>query len=271
MRRTRTKPPAVFARVLLGVLLALLVLLGLGAARVGSPPLPGVPVPAGPGVDAGWLCCRYSEIARLHPTWWVDYTGVDSPADGPGHVYMTWAGDPSTALHAWAAAHPGHAWILGNEPNVPGQDACGTPAQCGALWRSQMAAIRTADPRAVFRGPGLGNADLGYAQQLVEAGADGFAAWNIHFYPPANDPYNSAPLVAAVQAFQGWLASRGDRRPLILGEWGVPPGAHDAAGAERYLQASGPGCGRAAYRHGPGSRCAVTGAGQGICSTRPVA
>jgi hypothetical protein len=76
---------------------------------------------------------------------------------------MVWAGQDRAAMRQWAATHPGHVWLLGNEPNVAGQDACGAPAACGATWRAQMAAIRAGDPTAMFIGPGIGDASVAYA------------------------------------------------------------------------------------------------------------
>lgn len=187
-------------------------------------PTPPVGLPRGAGVDLAWDCCDYSAVTALSANWFIDYRSSNERMDGPGHVFLVEHQISPGALTAYAAAHIWHSWQLGNEPNdTTGYgDLCGTPAQCGALWRAQAAGIRAGDPNATLIIAGLANADPGYAQALVDAGADIGSAWCLHYYTQRAD---AADVLDKVRAFQAWEQGRSDSRPVLVGEtgiWAVP-------------------------------------------------
>lgn len=188
------------------------------------------PLPTGPGVALGWDCCGPETPRKLGAAWWVDYRSANSRIAGPGQVYLVEPQIPLAALQGFAALNPGHAWILGNEPNAVSVygDPCGSPRECKTLWGRQREAIRSGDPGAAFISAGLADGDLEYAKSLVDVGADRFDAWNLHLYARTA---NADWVIDRVREFRAWQVARGDPRPLIVGEVGIAPDEPDSLAA----------------------------------------
>jgi hypothetical protein len=106
-----------------------------------------------------------STLQALGVSWWYDY-GQHAPG-GPGNGVAQIAVNPTgtccarvaaATLQAGALAHPGGYWIIGNEPNVPGQDNI-SPAQYATELSYYASTIKGADPTAQIVGPNALNWD----------------------------------------------------------------------------------------------------------------
>jgi hypothetical protein len=158
----------------------------------------------------------------------------------PGQVEMVRPGADFAEVAARASSRRGRAWLLGNEPNVPGQDDLDPSAY--ADFVAQVAAtIRGADPTAVLVGPNVLNWETtctacpGFAsgrlwsEAFVRAyvaryGPLPLNAWGVHTY---NLDWLHLPLVnveqdlAELAAVKAWLDSEGLPHPIWLTEFGV--------------------------------------------------
>ncbi len=157
-----------------------------------------------------------------------------------GRVELVRPGVDLKELAARARTKPGSAWLIGNEPNVPGQDNLQPEAYADFLAQVS-GAIRGADRTALLVGPNVLNWEKtctgcpGFAQgrSWSEAflaaykerhGALPLDVWGIHTYsldwdklPLADAASDQAQLVAA----RAWLDARSSPLPLWLTEFGV--------------------------------------------------
>lgn len=233
--------------------LVLAVLLGFGAARPFPDPAPrgggeegvaqgaadprfGVVI-TGPSSTAEPSAIR-SALAALGVAAWYRYDG--RPDAIPGRVELVRPGASAGQVAERARSEPGLAWLVGNEPNVPGQDDLDPAAYADFLW--QMAStIRGADPTALLVGPNLLNWETTcaacpgfprartWAEELLETygaryGPLPLDAWAVHTY---NLQWHQLPLVnpasdlAELSAVRAWLDARGLDLPIWLTEFGV--------------------------------------------------
>lgn len=122
------------------------------------------------------------QIGRLGIGSWYTY-GLAPEADwGPGRAILvrTGRGEPRSGeaeIAAAARAHPGQAWLIGNEPNVPGQDEV-EGAVYAADFERHRRAIKGADQGARIVAPNVQNvrASCGGCEGTV-LGADFLDAW----------------------------------------------------------------------------------------------
>jgi hypothetical protein len=186
-------------------------------------------LPHGAGVLGGDGCtCGPAEYAAFPGAWVMDYSYKHAPP--PGHLYVrqTYKNDSPLMMGQIAARYPGSVWVLGNEPNDPNQDHQ-PPDEYAATARAQAWAIHAADPTAVLVSAGLAEGSTWWAQAIVDRlGADFFDAWDIHSYNLEGDPYDASTVQARVLRFRAWMQATGQgAKPLIVGEYGLPPGATD--------------------------------------------
>ena len=204
-----------------------------GAGLSGNPKF-GV-VMIGPGTDDPNYVA--AALNTLHAGSWYSFSG----AAGPHPIELVRPGANLGALPALVQAHPGSAWLIGNEPNVPGQDDIAAPAYADFLHQV-TGIIKGADPSAQLVGPNVLNWDstcTGCAglRASGHAWADDFVtsyqqrygklpldAWGIHTYtldwqhlPMINAATNQADLRAA----RAWLDGRLPGTPLWLTEFGI--------------------------------------------------
>jgi len=191
---------------------------------------------AGPGSDDAQ--CVAASLAALGAGSWSTFTG--SNAQVAGRVEMVRPGGDMVELATRARARPGSAWLIGNEPNVPGQDDLTPEAYADFLWRVGTA-IKGADPTAVLVGPNVLNWEVtctgcpGFAkgrdwsESFVAAYQDRHGklpldVWGMHSYSLDWDHLpmaSSATDQAQIEGARAWLDSRGTGLPIWLTEFGV--------------------------------------------------
>ena len=179
-----------------------------------------------------------SALSALGAGSWYSFSG-NSP-NLPGRVELVRPGADLAALATRAKSTPGTAWMIGNEPNVPGQDDLKPAAYSNFL--SQVArAIKGADPSATLVGPNVLNWEKtctdcpGYtlardwsaaflADYRERFGPLPLDVWGMHTYsldwdhlPLADAATDQAQMVAA----RAWLDGDGLRLPMWLTEFGV--------------------------------------------------
>jgi hypothetical protein len=139
-----------------------------------------------------------------------------------------------------AAAAPGATWLVGNEPNVPGQDDL-EPARFAAFVAESTDTILAADPTATFVGPntlnwettcgGCGGFATGraWSDEFLAVyrdryGEPPFRAWGLHLY---NLNWTSLPLIdpatdrKELELAREWLISEGLDLPIWVSEFGI--------------------------------------------------
>ncbi len=234
--------------------LAIAALLGAGALTVVAAGL-GRSVPWSGGVAGdqrfGMVVTNHQDLSRtlqtLHTPWYIDQGYRPDPGQPPGshRALKVRTKDLETAanLRAAALAQPGSYWIIGNEPNVPGQDDR-TPDEYAQAFRYYYRTIRSVDPSARFVGPELLNFDAtcqgcgGFVSG--RAWLDGFRTayrdryaddppvdvWSLHTYDMdwTHLPMGDAALqTAQISAFRSYLdsvpASAG--HPIWLTEFAI--------------------------------------------------
>ncbi|HEX6513572.1 MAG TPA: glycosyl hydrolase [Chloroflexota bacterium] len=193
-------------------------------------------VVAGPGSDDPLYAA--SALQALHAGSWYSF---GSSLVLPGRVQLVRPGAALGQLADGARANPHSAWLIGNEPNVPGQDDM-TPGAYADFLQQVASAIKAADPSAQLVGPNVLNWDStcggcgGGLRASGHAWSDAFVAaytqryghvpldaWGIHAYTldwghtPMIDP---AANLADLTAARGWLGA-GPKLPLWLTEFGV--------------------------------------------------
>lgn len=214
-------------RLLLGLLLV-----GLGLAGVWAAMAPRrMPLPRGYGVAVGWER-GVAALDRFGPVWYYDFTAEG--ADRPGHarLLMIRPWDAPANLGPLVAAHPGHWWVVGNEPNDPHQDNQ-TPAAYARYFVRTAMRIRAADPTAGIIVAGLADADTAWADRFLAAyrqispKRSDIDAWNIHNYLlDGPSQYDQGRFKNRIIDFRKWMAAAGERdKPLLLTEFGVLYGA----------------------------------------------
>ncbi|HEX2987837.1 MAG TPA: glycosyl hydrolase, partial [Chloroflexota bacterium] len=90
-------------------------------------------------------------LASLGAGSWYDFSNGSAWPD-TGRAEVVRPGAKLSALADRARANPGTAWLVGNEPNVPGQDDLKPSEYADFLYRV-AAAIKGADPTAILVGP----------------------------------------------------------------------------------------------------------------------
>src|SRR5206468_4012106 len=96
-------------------------------------------------------------LDALGATSWYTFDG--SVGVTPGQVGLVRPGTDMDRLAALARAAPGSAWLIGNEPNVPGQDNM-DPARYVEFLRRVSTTLREVDPSAILVGPNVLNWDV---------------------------------------------------------------------------------------------------------------
>jgi hypothetical protein len=139
-----------------------------------------------------------------------------------------------------ARDHPGRTWIIGNEPNVPGQDDL-SPEAYSDLLAKAVGAIRGVDPTALLVGPNVLNWERTCTGcQGMTSGKEWSAAfvadytrrygklpldvWGAHVYTIDWDHLpmlDAAGDQAQLMATRKWLDGCGLRTPIWLTEFGV--------------------------------------------------
>jgi hypothetical protein len=152
-------------------------------------------------------------------------------------------GRSNDVITAFARSHPGRAWMIGNEPNVPGQDDA-TPEAYARMFHDFYSALKAGDASAVVVGPNVLNWDFtcdgcpGYTSG--HAWVDGFRAayrraygseppvdvWGVHAY---DIDWQHLPMVRIdhaqndLEALHDYLQSIPEHagKPIWLTEFGI--------------------------------------------------
>lgn len=222
------------------------------------------------------------------PGWYLNWsTGLEEtePAEGPspaavagglpfttppdadvGMEFMPMINVPQGKLNltpAWitavARAHPGHTWLIGNEPDVRWQDNA-TPAQYATAYHDAYTAIKAGDPTAQVAIAGLSQITplrLEYLDQVWAAYQDHYGepmpvdVWTMHAFvlqekaddwgvdlPPGLEDRGQGELwtveqhddldlvEAQIRRMRAWMADHGQQdKPLWITEYGIlmPP------------------------------------------------
>jgi len=171
----------------------------------------------------------------------------------PGKERLQLAGRstiPDTGLDDFIRAHPGQYWQVGNEPNVPNQDAL-SPAQFAQQYHTWYVRIKTVDPTARVLNAGIVNwpdvvgadgAGVAYLRDFREAYRTlcgvypPVDVWNIHDFPPfylGSDGKlhtnvcgdNGVKALYMVKRFilqaSSYLRGAGEKQPIWLTEFGA--------------------------------------------------
>ena len=183
--------------------------------------------------------------------WYIDYTfqtgGIPTGAQKAMKV-RTGATARSSGVAAAARARPGSYWLIGNEPNAPGQDDV-SPESYAESLHDYVALIKGADPTAKIVAPEVLNFDRtctgcpgfpagrewveGFLRAYREAYGEfpPIDVWSLHTYDlnwerlPLGDPLAELSELRAFRSFLDTLPQASDR-PIWLTEfsvmWGYP-------------------------------------------------
>ncbi|MBI4492100.1 MAG: hypothetical protein HY690_04840 [Chloroflexi bacterium] len=213
-----------------------------GDARFGVVAIGSLPSRDGLGMDTA--------LQTLGASAWYSFDGRTDQA--VGRVELVRPGVDFEALARRARARPGAAWIVGNEPNVPGQDDLDPAAYADFLARV-ASTVRGADSTARLVGPNVLNWDVtctlcpGFSSGRTwsEVFADTYRArygplpldaWGMHTY---SLDWRRLPLVdaatdqAQLAGARAWLDAQGLDLPLWLTEFGVVWGYEGIEWVER--------------------------------------
>jgi hypothetical protein len=193
------------------------------------------------GVTADATAATSLNLLGVH--WWYSFDNTPTQVPTATRVQLARPANALPEIQARATANPGAYWLLGNEPNVPGQDDI-PPEQFAVWYHDTVAAIQAADPSARFVGPNGLNWDstcsscLGFPS--AHAWSDVFISsylalygvnppldvWGMHTYdidwqhpPLANAPQSWDEIEAVRQ----WLDSQPELagKPIWITEFGV--------------------------------------------------
>ena len=242
---------------------------------------------------AGSSASISNTLSKLGITWWYDFGDNGAKPAGFNKVLLvrtsadneTCSADtpppaarllPITTLQSMAAANPGAYWIIGNEPNVPGQDDVG-PWCYVPIYNYYATNIKAIDPSARLVAPNVLNwqttcicpggfeSGLSWVETFLSKYQDIYHAsppvdvWGIHTYliawPPADQfgqppPQENLPMVqwqfatAELAAFRAFLnATPGQSgKPIWITEFGVIWGYDGIQSAADGTCANGTGC-----------------------------
>lgn len=217
------------------------------------------------------------DVSLLHADWYVGFGFDSDPPPSVGLEYAqtirlcepdpglpsgscwrprTCASDYSpgqAAIVDYARSHAGTLWLVGNEPDAPGQD-CITPQRYAELYHELHGIIKRADPTAQIAIGGIVQATplrLQYLDLILQAYDDTYDAmipvdvWNVHgfilpeevttgagippgtptdlaVYPNIDDHDNMTIFGQQMRRFRQWMRDRGERnKPLIVSEYGI--------------------------------------------------
>ncbi len=100
-------------------------------------------------------------LCSLGLAWWYSYgqNVPNGPTNNVAQIAVNPTGQccvrvPVDVLQSGARAHPGAAWLIGNEPNVAGQDNV-SPNQYATELQYYVNTIKAADPTAQIVGPNV--------------------------------------------------------------------------------------------------------------------
>lgn len=153
-------------------------------------------------------------------------------------------------LDDFIRAHPGQYWQVGNEPNVPNQDAL-TPTEFAQQYHTWYTRIKAIDPTARILNAGIVNwpdvmgvdgAGVAYLRDFREAYLTLYGTyppvdiWNIHDFPPfyvgsdgrlhtnvcGDSGANALYLVKRfISQASSYLRGAGEKQPIWLTEFGA--------------------------------------------------
>ncbi len=162
---------------------------------------------------------------------------------------------PLETIRALAAAHRGHLWLVGNEPDVRWQDNT-TPAAYAVAYHDIYQTIKQADPAAQIAIGGISQVTplrLRYLERILAEYRKRYGVmlpadvWNIHTFvlreeagswgvdvPPSFEDIEAGVLWEIadhdnlrlvenqVRLMRRWMAGQGERqKPLIITEYGI--------------------------------------------------
>ncbi len=187
-------------------------------------------------------------LSGVGSTWWYTYNAIPLSVPQARRVEMVrtgerWSEPDLVRLRQRAAASPGTAWMVGNEPNVPAQDNA-DPAVYAEQLHRWVEAIKSVDPRATIVAPNVLNWDAtctgcagftsghAWTEAFLAAYLERFGepppidVWSIHAYeidwktPPM---LNAAQDQAEIEAFRRYLNRFEEQRlkPIWLTEFGT--------------------------------------------------
>lgn len=207
------------------------------------------------------------DVTNLHAGWYHDYNQQLQPSHPAGMIYhqMIRTRVDTTRLDALFGnlvdANPGAIWVLGNEPDRPGQDGM-IPSDFAAFYhdvytflkardatsRVAIGAIVQATPlRLRYLDMVLAAYEEQYGVQLptdiwtlhgfnlpencgwgadIPPGLEEFRAEGVACLDPFSEHGNIATFQARIRDFRQWMVERGYRdHPLIVSEYGIllPP------------------------------------------------
>lgn len=209
-----------------------------------------------------------ASMAALGLRWYLDYsysTANIPPGVQKALKVQTRKRSPAADLAAAARGRPGSAWLIGNEPNVPGQDDV-SPEAYADTFNYYVTTIRAADPTAVIVGPEMLNfsftcegcggftAGAAWVEGFRKAylsnygGEPPIDVWSIHTYDlkwsqlPQGDYTLQTEQIAQFRAYVDSLpAHRG--KPIWLTEfavvWGYDDVNFDQTGKEPVVRPAG--------------------------------
>lgn len=126
--------------------------------------------------------------------WYIDYSfGTNGIPQGTEKVLKvrTNQSEAPERLQVAARERPGSYWLIGNEPNTPGQDDV-SPESYAATFHGYVSAIKEADPSAIIVAPEILNFDA------TCSGCPGFTtgrAWVDQFRQSYRNAYGEEPPI----------------------------------------------------------------------------
>lgn len=136
-------------------------------------------------------------LSQTGATWYLDYTAnLSDEPPGFAKAAMVRCGPSNTTdlstVAQIAASHPGHTWIICNEPDVADQD--GGRMDYTQIIRDYVNTIKLADPTATTVGPNVLSTSIGWTNSTSM-----FDITGVHVYVP----YDQLP-----HALDAWTGNR---------------------------------------------------------------